>query len=99
MRTKVGPDYIARAGTLIHVDQGEYSDYGSIGFFVALKDFAPSKVFDEWRAIESEDEAMSGRCDKLLAWLIGKGLLLEIRSDNLFLGEYDTGTVAYYPSK
>lgn len=80
---------IAKAGKLICIDSGEYSDYSVIGFFVVLRDFDPMVELDEYKAAHPQD------CDEynfdkscFLAQLLSKGLLLEINFGNLYMGSY-----------
>lgn len=80
---------IAKAGRLICVDEGEYSDYGVKGFFVALRDFEPMKELAEYLAANPTDSKGYGfKDDAFLASLIAKGYLLEIEYDTIYLGTY-----------
>ncbi len=77
----------AKAGSLLLVDSGSYSDYSVIGFFVTLRDFCPQDELNEYLMQEPSDY-FDG--DKFLAFLLAKGLLLEIEHGNLYLGEYSS---------
>ena len=80
---------IAKAGSLICVDRGEYSDYRVLGFFVALRDFDPRIELAEHlkeQPEQTEDYAFEG--DMYLSYLLSKGLLLEIDYSTLYLGAY-----------
>ena len=76
---------IAKAGKLLCVDTGSYSDYTVMGFFVTLKDFCPQTELTEYLE-KSQDTYFSE--DKFLAYLLAKGLLLEIEYGHLHLGGY-----------
>ena len=80
---------IAKAGSLICVDRGEYSDYRVLGFFVALRDFDPMiELAEHLKATPEQAEYYQFEGDKYLAHLISKGLLLEIDYSTLYLGDY-----------
>ena len=88
----------AKAGTLILVDQGEYSNYVVMGFFVALRDFTPAneiELFLQENPAQKEDYKFDQ--DLFLAYLIGKGLLLEIQYGNLYMGSYRSGEANFTP--
>lgn len=80
---------IAKAGRLICFDQGEYSDYGVIGFFVALKDFEPDKELAAYLE-QNPDKKAEYRfdCGGFLAYLLAQGLLVEVEYSTFYLGEY-----------
>lgn len=78
-------NHIAKAGKLLLVDSGSYSDYSVMGFFVTLKDFCPQKELTEYLAKVPDTYFVE---DKFLAHLIAKGLLLEIEHGYLHLGGY-----------
>ena len=80
---------IAKAGSLICVDSGEYSSYAVTGFFVVLRDFDPMLELDEY--LNSRPKQREGH--KFIEWeflaaLLKKGLLLEIEYSTLYLGDY-----------
>ena len=76
-----------KAGKLLMIDIGHYSDHSVIGFFVVLEDFDPMKIAAEFLAAEPEERDYSYNLyDKFVAQLIKRGLLLEIEYNNLFLG-------------
>ena len=79
------PENIAKAGTLTCVDTGSYSDYAVMGFFVTLKDFCPQTELAQYLA-KSQDTYFNE--DKFIAYLLAKGLLLEIEYGHLHLGGY-----------
>lgn len=100
---------IAKQGSLIQVDSGEYSDYSVIGFFVALVDFHPMLELSLYLHDNplKDNEYLPGRkygfrANAFLAFLVGKGYLLEISRSIFYLGEYeDAQTVEFrpYPQK
>ena len=72
---------IAKAGTLLSVESGAYSNRGVDGFFVVLRDFDPQMELAEFLAANLEQrkgDTFSG--EKLLAAILAKGLLLEINT-------------------
>ena len=90
---------IAKAGTLISVEAGCYSDYGVIGFFVVLKNFVPfAELYDYLSTRTEQNQTYSFRETEFLAFLLAKGLLLEINYGKLHLGDYNkVSEVEYYP--
>jgi hypothetical protein len=82
---------IVKAGRLLSMDSGEYSDYGLNGFYVALRDFNP---FEELELYFDANPAQRGSYsfekDQFIASVIAKGYLLEIEPDNLYLGSYSS---------
>jgi hypothetical protein len=80
-----------KAGHLLMVSEGCYSDYGVTGFFVALATFKPLELRTEFLAAHPEQEEMYRfRGETFMAFLIRKGLLLEITHASLHLGDYST---------
>ena len=82
---------IAKAGKLVCVDRGEYSDYEVTGFFVVLRDFSPREELGEY--LNSNPEQKDSYCfeqDRFLATLLEKGLLLEVEYGTLYLGSYSS---------
>lgn len=81
----------AKAGKLLCMDGGEYSDYQVTGFFVVLRDFNPRAELDEYLAENTEQrESYSFKNAGYLAALLAKGLLLEVEYDTLHLGSYSS---------
>lgn len=79
----------AKAGRLLCVDHGEYSDYGVAGFFVVLRDFEPRVELTEFLAANKDQaDDCSFEHWAFLAALLAKGLLLEIEYGTLYLGAY-----------
>lgn len=82
---------IAKAGRLLLVDQGEYSDYSVLGFFVVLKDFDPiSELKDHLKNHKEQKAPYSFEGDSYLSSLISRGLILEIEYNTLYLGAYSS---------
>lgn len=82
---------LARAGSLICVDQGEYSDYSVRGFFVALRDFEPSERLDAYLAEHADQrETYQFQDDAFISALIAQGLLLEIKYSTMYTGAYSS---------
>ena len=80
---------IAKAGKLLCVDRGAYSDYEVTGFFVVLRDFDPLAELEEYLTTHADQrEAYSFEQDEYLAALLAKGLLVEIEYGTLYLGSY-----------
>ena len=82
-------NHIVKAGKLLLVDSGSYSNYSIMGFFVTLKDFCPQDELTEYLAQNFDNYFIE---DKFLAFLLAKGLLLEIEHGHLYLdgnGSYE----------
>lgn len=90
---------IAKRGSLLQVDEGCYSDYQVMGFFVVLRDFEPMAELREFLEANPKDETRHRfDNDAFLTALIAKGLLLEVEKGTLYLGEYsDSSTVTFTP--
>ena len=82
---------IAKAGKLLCVDGGEYSDYGVVGFFVVLRDFDPlAELAAHLDAQPEQRESYAFSGDSYVAALLAKGLLLEVDYGSLYLGSYSS---------
>ena len=80
---------IAKQGRLIRYETGQYSDYTVIGFFVVLETFVPEDVLAEYLAINPRQKSdFYFVSDAFLAFLIKKGLLLEIEHGVWHIGDY-----------
>lgn len=80
---------IAKAGKLLCVDSGEYSDYIVHGFFVVLRDFDPlAELAAHLDAHPEQRERYRFRQESYLAALLAKGLLMEVDYGTLYLGGY-----------
>ena len=83
------PSTIAKAGRLLMLDTGEYSDYSVIGFFVVLVDFNPYEKLEIFLSEHPDQrDDCSFKLDSFLGFMLKSGLLLEINYDNMFLGSY-----------
>lgn len=88
------PNQVAKAGTLLCVDRGAYSDYQVTGFFVVLREFDPRAELNEYLATPIQHSQ-----DSFLTALIAKGFLLEIEYGNIYLGSYwDFDDFGFTPS-
>lgn len=88
--------FIAKAGKLLCVDSGSYSDYSVMGFFVTLQDFCPQNELNEYLKQVPNDYFNE---DQFLAFLLKKGLLLEIEYSSLHLSGYgDTADFRFTPA-
>jgi len=84
---------IAKAGTLLCLNQGEYSDYNVIGFFVALADFDPANELQKFLGAHPEwAEDYSFESDAFVAELIRLGFLLDIPYSTMYLGAYSNAS-------
>ena len=83
---------IAKAGTLLMFSAGSYSDYGVIGLFVVLSEFKPMAMLEEFWPEAKEKSMRANRQTfdhaEFLAFLLKKGLLLELNYSELFCGDY-----------
>lgn len=86
----------AKAGKLLMMDHGEYSDYSVTGFFVVLKDFKPMDKLSEYLdSRPKQKEHYEFERHEFLAWLISLGLLMEIDYDTLYLGSYGSADLNF----
>ena len=84
---------IAKAGKLICVEHGEFSDYSVIGFFVVLQDFDPMEKLKHYLTLHpKQNERYNFEKDMFLASLLAEGLLLEIDYGTFYLGAYGERT-------
>lgn len=100
MIDKTWKERVAKAGSLISVSEGCYSDYAVTGFFVVLRDFTPGIQLDEFLAAKPGYRGLyefSGAA--FMGYLIQKGLLLEIPFGTLHLGDYsEADGVTFQPA-
>lgn len=86
-----------KAGHLVSVTEGCYSDYSVTGNFVVLQTFKPMELLADWLAVDPERRAKYGFSgNAFLASLLAKGLLLEIHTANLHLGDYSCAGEVYF---
>lgn len=80
-----------KAGKLLAIDSGCYSSYGLTGFFVALQTFTPKALLEEYLATRPEEkEEYHFEESGFVAFLVSKGLLLEIEYSTLHTGDYSS---------
>lgn len=81
---------IAKAGSLLCVDKGAYSDYQVCGFFVVLHDFDPIAELEEYlNAHPKQRKDYLFEEMAFLSTLLKKGALLEIEYGTLYLSDYE----------
>ena len=87
----------AKAGRLMCIDEGEYSDYQIWGFFVVLEDFDPLEELKLF-LIENPDQRERNNFESthMMHWLLKKGLLLEIDYNTLHLSNYGDVDEIYF---
>lgn len=75
------------AGQLLMLDEGAYSNYSVIGFFVALQDFDPFEQLRIFAPCPADVAPVNQRFEakKFLAFLLKQGFLLEISYRTLYL--------------
>lgn len=90
----------AKAGTLLLVSEGAYSSYEANGFFVVLTDFKPKALLEEFSP-EATLPKKRFEPTEFLAFLLKKGLLLEVNYSELWCGSYGEarggGGVHFWP--
>ena len=80
---------IAKAGKLLCVDSGEYSDKSVHGFFVVLQDFEPdAELAMHLEAHPEQLEPYHFEEDSYLASLLAKGFLMEVSYGTIHLCGY-----------
>ena len=89
---------VAKAGTLLSIESGEYSDYSVWGFFVVLKDLDVFAERDEWVRLHPEQaQRYYFEGNSFLAALLAKGYLLEIPYGVIHLSDYSSGEIEFTP--
>lgn len=83
---------IYKAGSLIKFEEGAYSGYDVIGFFVALEDIDPNLLADEYLSVPRINVGVENRTHHsgsgFIGFLINKGLLMELTHHTAYLGAY-----------
>ena len=89
----LNPTAIAKAGRLVLVDTGSYSDYHVLGIFRVLKDFNPKEEVDKFLAeqLKKSFDIFTDHEDEFVAYLLARGLLEEMDHDGLYLNLYVYG--------
>ena len=79
-----------KAGELLTIESGEYSDYGVLGIFRAKVDFVPDEVMNEYLDAHPDERASySGTESKFIAWLENtKGLIEPVEYRGWHIGSY-----------
>ncbi len=81
-----------KAGKLLALSRGAYSDYCVDGFHVALRDIDFAAALDEYLAEAQAKEPWQAsdyfECDKFTAFLIRGGYLLAVDYSEVHLGDY-----------
>lgn len=81
----------AKAGNLLCVSKGAYSNYSVVGFFVVLKDFCPADELA--KHLNNNLYQRDNYCfeeDSFLSSMLAKGLLLEIEHGTMHLTDYSS---------
>ena len=76
-----------KAGTIINFSEGEYSDYGYIGTFVALQDIT-QEDYEKAAKGESEKPNYESSSSAVVANLVLTGKLVDVNSIEVHLGAY-----------
>ncbi len=80
-----------KAGELVMMSAGEYSDYGIHGLFRAKADIDPDTLVAEWLAAHPEqNETYRFREHQFLAEVCKRGLLEDVAAVEWHLGDYGT---------
>jgi hypothetical protein len=80
---------LAKAGQLLCVDSGSYSDYKVLGFFLVLRDFDPVGELQSYLdANPKQSKEYCFKKDSFFATLLAKGLLMEVQYGTLYLTGY-----------
>lgn len=80
-----------KAGTLLAVSDGSYSSYQIKGFFVVLTDFQHEELLQEFCPVDTVPDnptRVHFEPTAFLAFLLRKGLLLEVNYNELWCGDY-----------
>ena len=82
---------IAKQGSLLRYDIGQFSDYNVIGFFVVLDSFNPAEFLETYLSEHPKQRESSWfDANMFLAALIKSGLLLEVEHGVLHAGSYSS---------
>lgn len=90
---------VAKAGELLLIDKGEYSDYCVMGLFRIEKDFIPYEVLQEYlKDNPSNNRDYRFEEDRFLSKLVVEGYIIEVQCDNFYLGGYsNVDGIRYHP--
>jgi hypothetical protein len=76
---------------LVAFEEGEYSDYGVIGFFRVLKDFSLKEEIEKYlKQFPEEAEDYCAELSKLVGWLSAEGFIEDVAYQSIWLGAYGT---------
>jgi hypothetical protein len=88
-QTVLKEERMIKAGTLLALETGEYSDYGVEGFYRVLKDFDGKELMRQYLAEHPEQaEAYSGHTYEFSAWLSKSGFIEDIDYLRWHIGSY-----------
>lgn len=88
---------IARAGTILLADEGEYSDYGVVGLFRVLADFDPMGELASYLADRPEQVARYHfERTEFVAYLQRKALIEDMPYGEFYLGSYSSSDDARF---
>lgn len=80
------------AGELICFSEGQYSDYGYVGHFVALQDVKRDQLWALAKSLRDQEEAGAikyGQAkEQLIPSMIANGWLLSINCREIYIGAY-----------
>ena len=90
---------VAKAGTLLYAESGEYSDRRMHGIFRVLVDFSPLDELERQLVADPEQREDYSFCDaEYLASLVARGLIEDVTYGTLYLGAYhDVETFRFTP--
>lgn len=84
-------EVVVKAGKLFCLESGEDSNYGVCGFFVALKDFdIRAELEGYFKEHPEQRQEYRGEESQFIAWLAGRGLLLDIDYQRIHVGSHST---------
>ena len=79
-------------GTILNFTSGAYSDFGSIGIVVSIKDIQLRDLgidfVEDWKK-NKEEWMWEPFADEFVAWLVAKQYVIPVEMDTIFLGDYD----------
>ena len=88
---------VVKAGTLLRLEWGSYSEYSVMGFFVVLQSFIPEQQLEIYLS-EHPKKLWGADSDpsRFLMHLLAKGLLLEISHKAWSLGSWSYDDTSIY---
>lgn len=90
---------IMRAARPVLLTEGEYSDYGHIGVFVALQDITAG-MLNEARAAalpQGDDQSRWDTRARFMAELIRRGWVMDVNVETVHIGDYGEVEPFYEP--